>query len=149
MGHEGTAAHKITLFTVRGAHPPVKAGSAQLRGTYRRLRPGRIGGGFSGRGRCGWKDREAFRRGDEVDPFDFPPPEVFGAFLAAFGEKALQDLLADTPPAPVVAGDDYGLGVLCHVPAPARSRIDWLAGNASDWFYYDPVAGVMEIRRLR
>ena len=25
----------------------------------------------------------------------------------------------------------------------------WIADNASDWFYYDPIAGVMEVRRLR
>ena len=71
------------------------------------------------------------------------PPGIEGS------GHSLQDLLADTPPAPLAAADDYGLGVLCHVPAPARSRIDWLAGNASDWFYYDPVAGVMEVRWLR
>ncbi|MCH6483282.1 hypothetical protein MMG85_06840 [Pseudoxanthomonas sp. LH2527] len=82
---------------------------------------------------------------------DWPVDSSTDADCLTWGEKpaSLQDLLADTPPAPLAAGDDYGLGVLCHVPAPARSRIDWLAGNASDWFYYDPVAGVMEVRRLR
>jgi hypothetical protein len=39
--------------------------------------------------------------------------------------------------------------VLCHVPSRDRACIDWRAGNASDGFYYDPVAGVMEVRRLR
>jgi len=62
---------------------------------------------------------------------------------------SLDDLLADAPPAPAPPGDDYGEGVLCHVPSTARARIDWLAGNTSDWFYYDTVAGVMDVRRLR
>lgn len=82
---------------------------------------------------------------------DWPVDSSADADCLTWGEKpaSLQDLLADTPPTPLAAGDDYGLGVLCHVPASARSRIDWLAGNASDWFYYDPIAGVMEVRRLR
>lgn len=62
---------------------------------------------------------------------------------------SLDDLLADAPPAPSPPGNDYGAGVLCHVPPTARARIGWLDGNSSDWFYYDAVAGVMEARRLR
>ena len=96
--------------------------------------------------RMGARGREAF-----WTRMDWPADSSTDADCLTWGEKpaSLQDLLADTPPAPVATGDDYGLGVLCHVPASARARIDWLAGNASDWFYYDPVAGVMEVRRLR
>nr|WP_298134124.1 hypothetical protein [uncultured Pseudoxanthomonas sp.] len=96
--------------------------------------------------RMGARGREAF-----WTRMDWPADSSTDADCLTWGEKpaSLQDLLADTPPAPVATGDDYGLGVLCHVPASARARIDWLAANASDWFYYDPVAGVMEVRRLR
>ena len=69
----------------------------------------------------------------------------------SWGEKpaSLEDLFADAPASRTATGDDYGLGVLCHVPSPARARIDWLSGNGSDWFYYDAMLGVMEVRRLR
>ena len=33
--------------------------------------------------------------------------------------------------------------------APPASRIGWIADNASDWFYYDPLLGVIEARALR
>ena len=46
-------------------------------------------------------------------------------------------------------GEEAGLGVLCRVPPASRARIDWLASHAGDWFYYDPIAGVMGVRRLR
>lgn len=96
--------------------------------------------------RLGQRGREAFwtRMG-------WPAESSEDADCLSWGEKpaSLEDLLADRPAKDVAPGDDYGLGVLCHVPASARSRIDWLADNASDWFYYDAVAGVMEARRLR
>jgi len=96
--------------------------------------------------RLGPRGREAFwtRMGWPVDSSN-------DADCLTWGKKpaSLDDLFADAPPAPAAPGDDYGLGVLCHVPSATRARIDWLAGNASDWFYYDPVAGVMDIRRLR
>ncbi|HEY4556280.1 MAG TPA: hypothetical protein VIG68_07600 [Lysobacter sp.] len=38
--------------------------------------------------------------------------------------------------------------VICHVPASARARIDWLRDNASDWIYYDTGLGVAELRRF-
>ena len=81
----------------------------------------------------------------------WPVDSSHDASCLTWGEKpaSLDDLLADAPPAPAPPGDDYGQGLLCHVPPTARARIDWLAGNASDWFYYDPMAGVMETRRLR
>jgi hypothetical protein len=81
----------------------------------------------------------------------WPVDSSHDADCLTWGEKpaSLDDLLADAPPAPASPGDDYGAGVLCHVPSSTRARIDWLAGNDSDWFYYDPMAGVMETRRLR
>ncbi len=81
----------------------------------------------------------------------WPVESSHEADCLSWGKKpaSLEDLLADAPPAPSAPGDDYGRGVLCHVPPTARARIDWLAGNDSDWFYYDPMAGVMEARRLR
>lgn len=82
---------------------------------------------------------------------DWPADSSTAADCLTWGEKpaSLADLLADAPPSPAATGDDYGLGVLCRVPMPARARIDWLADHASDWFYYDPILGVMEVRRLR
>ncbi|UXY14559.1 hypothetical protein N8I74_14700 [Chitiniphilus purpureus] len=41
-----------------------------------------------------------------------------------------------------------GESVFCHMPANARRRIPWLAENKSDYFYYDTMAGVMEIRLI-
>ncbi|MFC6186103.1 hypothetical protein [Pseudoxanthomonas japonensis] len=81
----------------------------------------------------------------------WPADSSRDADCLTWGEKpaSLDDLLADTPPAPVAAGGDYGLGVLCRVPLAARIQTGWLGDQASDWFYYDPVAGVMEARRLR
>lgn len=97
--------------------------------------------------RLGQHGREAF-----WNRMGWPADSSRDADCLTWGEKpaSLDDLLADTPPAPVAAGeDDYGLGVLCRVPLAARIRTGWLGDQASDWFYYDPVAGVMEARRLR
>lgn len=81
----------------------------------------------------------------------WPVESSHDADCLTWGKKpaSLEDLLADTPPAPVAADGDYGLGVLCRVPLDARIQTGWLGDQASDWFYYDPVAGVMEARRLR
>ncbi len=84
----------------------------------------------------------------------WPTDSSADADCLSWGEKPgslddlLEDLRADTPPAPPAPGEDHGHAVLCHVPPAARARIDWIADNASDWFYYDPMAGVMEVRRL-
>lgn len=102
-------------------------------------------GGVVDAHRLGERGRAAFwnRMGWPVDTSP-------GADCLTWGTKpaSLDDLLADAPPAPAEPGDDYGEGVLCHVPSTARARIDWLAGNGSDWFYYDAMAGVTEARRL-
>ena len=85
------------------------------------------------------------------DRMGWPTDTAADADCLSWGEKpsSLEDLLSDTPPVAAAPGDDYGLGLLCHVPPASRSRIDWLANHPSDWFYYDPVAGVMAVRRLR
>ena len=82
---------------------------------------------------------------------DWPLESSAEADCLTWGDKpgSLQDLLADTPPAPSAPGEDYGHAVLCHVPPAARARIGWIADNASDWFYYDPLLGVIEARALR
>ncbi|WP_062352273.1 hypothetical protein [Pseudoxanthomonas mexicana] len=81
----------------------------------------------------------------------WPADSSADADCMSWGQKpaSLDDLLADTPPAAAAAGEDYGLGVLCRVPLAARIKTGWLGGQASDWFYYDPIAGVMELKRLR
>ncbi|WP_334178394.1 hypothetical protein [Pseudoxanthomonas sp.] len=68
-----------------------------------------------------------------------------------WGDKpaSLENLLDETPPASVAPDEDHGPGVLCHVPPATRMQTGWLADHASDWFYYDPIAGVMELHRLR
>lgn len=68
---------------------------------------------------------------------------------APAGLSDLLDALEGKPPAIETApADRIGASVLCRVPADARRDIGWIAGNASDWFYYDSVFGVMEIQRL-
>jgi hypothetical protein len=61
---------------------------------------------------------------------------------------SLEDLLSGQTP-PGIEQGGFGNALICHVPAQARRDIDWLAGHEQDWFYYDPVAGVMEIIPLR
>jgi len=38
--------------------------------------------------------------------------------------------------------------IFCHVPQNQRKKIDWLAGNKSNYFFYSAMGGVMEIKRL-
>ena len=82
---------------------------------------------------------------------DWPLDSGAQADCLTWGDKtvSLQEMLADMPPAPPVRCDDYGHAVLCHVPPAARARIGWIADNASDWFYYDSLLGVIEARALR
>jgi hypothetical protein len=82
---------------------------------------------------------------------DWPEGTGAEADCLSWGEKpgSLEDLLSDVPPVPSAPGEDYGHALLCHVPQPSRARIAWLADNTSDWFYYDPVFGVIEVRALR
>lgn len=42
----------------------------------------------------------------------------------------------------------FGDDMICHVPQPQRRQIVWLADNRSDYFYYDTMAGVMEVHRI-
>lgn len=62
-------------------------------------------------------------------------------------EPNLSDLLGEKT-APADPRDAYGSSVLCHVPSKARQSVEWLKGNSSDWFYYDPMMGVIRIERL-
>ncbi|POA97536.1 hypothetical protein C2134_17065 [Chromobacterium sinusclupearum] len=45
------------------------------------------------------------------------------------------------------AGKDDDL--FCQVPKRIRVSIPWLKNNASDFFYYSEISGVMEIKRLK
>jgi ribosomal protein S4E len=45
-----------------------------------------------------------------------------------------------------VVGKEF---ILCKVPQEVRAKIDWIAPNKSDYFYYDSMAGIMEIERLK
>ena len=59
---------------------------------------------------------------------------------------SLTDMLEGKP---VATGPDaFGSDLVCHVPAHVRKDIDWLADSSEDWFFYNPVAGVMEVRRV-
>lgn len=88
--------------------------------------------------------REAFWQ-----TMDWPAETSRGADCLSWGERPsnLMDLLADTPPVAVPGAPGYA--VLCHVPSSARKAIDWLSDEPHDWFYYDPVVGVMGVRQLR
>lgn len=77
----------------------------------------------------------------------------WGAPMPGTLGDALDTLLAEDTPNTATASTDtppaaqLGSSLLCEVPATTRARIDWLAGNASDWFYYDPLLGVTEVVR--
>jgi len=40
-------------------------------------------------------------------------------------------------------------GMMCYVHGKARAEVSDLAQNGSDYFYYDPLGGLKEIRRIR
>jgi len=40
-------------------------------------------------------------------------------------------------------------GMMCYVHGNARAEVSDLARNGSDYFYYDPLGGLKEIRRIR
>lgn len=82
------------------------------------------------------------------EKMDWPAATAAEADCLSWGEAfpGLLDMLEDRPtPAPP---DTFGYAILCHVPVEAREAISWLANESEDWFYYDPVAGVMSVRRL-
>lgn len=83
------------------------------------------------------------------DAMAWPADTAATADCLSWGERmpALSDLLDEETP-PTDPRGSYGTSVLCHVPGEARAGIDTLAGNASDWFYYDPMLGLMQINRL-
>ena len=66
----------------------------------------------------------------------------------SWGQAApsLIDFLNDDPP--VASPNTFGHALICHVPSDVRASIGWLADQDEGWFYYDPVAGVMSIRRV-
>lgn len=95
---------------------------------------------LTAKGRAGFWDRMMW-----------PVATASDADCLTWGGKpaSLADVLADAPASAAATGDDYGNALLCHVPAMARARIDWLSANGTDWFYYDPMFGVMEVHPLR
>ncbi len=78
----------------------------------------------------------------------WPVASADTADCVTWGEApaSLLSLLEDKPANPIAG--TFGNALLCHVPAAARKEIGWLQDSIEDWFYYDPVAGVMEVRRL-
>jgi hypothetical protein len=38
-------------------------------------------------------------------------------------------------------------GLMCYVQSSSRARVSDLSKNRSDYFYFDPMGGLMEIRR--
>ncbi|KRG42520.1 hypothetical protein ARC78_09190 [Stenotrophomonas pictorum JCM 9942] len=78
---------------------------------------------------------------------DWDTATAAGANCLHWGEPVADSLrdLFDTPPA---AAPVLRRSLLCHLPGPQRAQIGWLADNASDWFYYDALSGVMEITPL-
>ena len=86
------------------------------------------------------------------EKMDWPSHAADTADCVTWGEAApsLQELLQETQAdgGPKAGADVVGDALVCHVPAEARKQIGWLQDNREDWFYYDSVAGVMEVRRL-
>ena len=86
----------------------------------------------------------------------WPSQTADTADCVTWGEAArsLQDMLVDLlqePQAdarPKTGADVVGTVVVCHVPAEARKQIGWLQDRREDWFYYDFLTGLMEVRRL-
>jgi hypothetical protein len=82
------------------------------------------------------------------DKMGWPLPTAADAHCVSWGQApgGLMDLLADAPAAS--PPDTFGYALICHVPAASRQAIDSLADESEDWFYYDPMAGIMGVRRL-
>ena len=79
----------------------------------------------------------------------WPVETSFDADCVTWGEAPLSllDVLEEKPP--VASGPDvFGSDLVCHVPARVRKDIGWLSDSGEDWFYYSPVGGVMEVRRV-
>lgn len=83
---------------------------------------------------------------------DWPSHTADTADCVTWGEAepSLSDLLQESPADadPKTTEDVVGGALVCHVPAEARKQIGWLQDSGEDWFYYDAMAGVMEVRRL-
>ena len=60
----------------------------------------------------------------------------------------LQSLLEPETKAGQSREAQYGASVLCKVQPADKAKVDWLANYQSDYFYYDPLFGVVEIRAL-
>ena len=67
------------------------------------------------------------------------PPSLADLFATPAGAAASPAARAAAPP---------GAGVLCRVEPGTRARISWLSDNLSDYFYYDPFIGVIEVALL-
>jgi hypothetical protein len=57
------------------------------------------------------------------------------------------DAASPAEPTPALA-KTFGAGVLCRVAPAARAKISWLSDYRSDYFFYDTMGGVMEVRPL-
>lgn len=62
----------------------------------------------------------------------------------SFWKKMMWDVSLSQD-ATCVVGKEF---IVCRVPQEVRAKISWIASNKSDYFYYDHMAGVMEIERL-
>ncbi len=62
----------------------------------------------------------------------------------SFWKKMMWDVSLSED-ATCVVGKEF---IVCRVPQEVRAKISWIASNKSDYFYYDQMAGVMEIERL-
>lgn len=62
----------------------------------------------------------------------------------SFWKKMMWDVSLSKD-ATCVIGEEF---IVCKVPKEVRAKISWIASNESDYFYYDQMAGVMEIIRL-
>ena len=86
------------------------------------------------------------------EKMDWPSQTADTADCVTWGEAApsLLDMLQE-PQAdggPKTGADVVGNAVVCYVPAGARKQIGWLQDRREDWFYYDFLTGLMEVRRL-
>ena len=84
------------------------------------------------------------------EKMSWPVESSVGAACLTWGTAplTLHALLEpETTPEPP-SEDRVGASVLCQVQAADKAKIDWLADYQSDYFYYDPLFGVTEIRAL-